>query len=196
MKTHNKGGGVVSPIMTPDDVRKSEIYAKFVRFMAVPDPDRCEMLGISMNRETGLPMENPTLTKFAQHFGVHLNTLRNWKMKPEFQKAVTSFRKDWGKDRTANVMAALYRNILRNGNAYDVELWMAYMENWDRKQVVKIVQEEFTANDIRTIISRLPKDQQNEWYTRIGELVTLAELHGGGDEVPQDSTERPGGGPG
>lgn len=153
--------------------------------MAMPDPDKCEMLDIGIDRQTGMPLERPTLKKFAEFEGVSDRTLREWKRRSDFQKTVMAHRHEWGKDRTSNVMAALYRTCIERGNAYDVELWLAYMENWDRKQVVKIVQDKFDADDLRAILAQLPEEVADEYYVKLGELITLAELHGSGKQVPQ-----------
>ena len=182
---------MVSPI-TPDSIKHDLVYAKFVRFVASPNPDKCEMLDIPYNEEKKQFASRPTLGLFAQKFGVHYNTLLNWKNRSEFYEGVNVVRAEWGKGQTADVLAALYRRCVQYGNAYDVELWLAYFENWDRKQVVKHVMDSFTADDLRTIISALPKEKQDEAYVRIGEYITLAELHGSGAEVSGNNTKETG----
>lgn len=183
---------MVSPFMSPDGVVKHQIYMIFVRFMAMPDPDKCELLEIEFDPIKKKYVDTPTLSLFAKKFGVHRNTLRDWKQRDEFTKNVAEARKEWGKDRTGNVLASLYRRCIQHGNAYDVELWLAYFENWDRKQVVKVITDKFAADDLRTIIAALPQEQQDEWYVKIGELITLAERNGSGREIPQNSASESG----
>lgn len=197
-KNPKEGVGVRSPFVAPAEVIKQHVYTRFARFMAVPDPDKCEMLGIPIDEKTGKMLRRPTLKEFAKHEGVSDDTLTLWKKKKEFQTAVAAYRREWGTELTSNIMGALYRNCIMRGNAYDVELWLAYMENWDRKQVIKVVQEKFDADDLRAIIARLPKEEQDKWYVTIGELISISELHGGksshgsGREVPQNSAQRSG----
>jgi len=191
IEKYKNGGGVASSI-TPDSIKHDVVYAKFVRFVAAPNPDKCEMLGIPYVEEKKQYASRPTLQLFAEKFGVHVQTLYAWKKREEFYEGVNVVRSEWGKGQTADVLAALYRRCVQYGNAYDVELWLAYFENWDRKQVVRHVMDSFTADDLRTIISALPKEKQDEAYVKIGEYITLAELHGSGAEVQSNITEETG----
>lgn len=181
----NSGG--VSIFMSQNDVKHEAVFNKFLHFMSLPDPEKCEMLGIPFVEEKGKFANAPTLERFADKFGVSRRTLHNWKLRKGFDPAVVARRREWGKDKTNNVMASLYRRCLQYGNAYDIELWLAYMEAWDRKQVIKHEHETFGADDIRVIIGRLPKEQQDEWYVKIGELISVAELHGSNGQVSENS---------
>lgn len=164
------------------DPYKAAIYKKFVDFCAMPDVDKCVMLGIPKDEKTGRYKELPTQTKFAQKFGVHINTLSQWKRRTEFGVAVDAEQKEWGIDHTPNVMAALLRRCLRYGIGTDVELYLAYYKNWDRKQVIKHVTEKFAMDDIRALLEILPKEKQDEFYGIIANIVAEAELLRGGRE--------------
>lgn len=163
-------------IPSPVDIKKNEIFKEYARYFAMPDPDKCEYLGIPFNQEKRKYESQPTDLKFAAKHGVHRTTLHLWRKRDDFRKLVENSRSDWGKSLTPNVLAALYKRCVKMGMAYDVELWLAYVEGWDRKQIIKHVREKFDSDDLRAIIAELPEDQQEEAYATIGHIITQAEL--------------------
>lgn len=173
VKEPPKGGD--ESFVHPDKV---EIYRTFVEFESLPDPDKAEMMGIPLIKDgpdKGRYERIPTQGDFARKYGVHQNTLSNWKAKPEFINAVDAKRGNWGEDRLSNVMAALYRRCVRYGFASDVELYLAYYKQWDRKQVIKHITEKFADDDIRAILSVLPKEKQDEFYALLAGIISDAE---------------------
>lgn len=180
-------GGVVSPYV--DGLKTQEIKRIFVSFMAMPNPDKCEFLGIPFNAEKKQYAERPQQKHFAKKFGISEKSLSTWKHSEDFDKAVRRVRTNWGKEKTPDVLAALYRRCVTHGNAYDVELWLAYFEGWDRKQVAPQRMESFTADDLRMIISTLPQDKQDEWYVKIGELIALSDTIGVESTLPENKPE-------
>lgn len=156
---------------------KKDIFLKFVEFMALPDPEKFEYMGIAIDPKTGkYPGRVPTQKQFALKSGVSNSTLSVWKASPEFQYLVDLKRKQWGTDKIPNVLAALYTRCLKYGMAYDIETYLAYYVGWTRTQVVKNVQDKFAADDLRSIIAQLPADKQKEAYAKIADIIGDAEL--------------------
>lgn len=86
---------------------------------------------------TSLPKElrDPkTQRELAREFGVGEDTVSEWKTRPGFWDAVSAQRLIWGKDKTSDVMHALYKRVLENGAAPEVRLWMEVIENWSSKE--------------------------------------------------------------
>lgn len=168
------------------DIRKLDIYNKFVEFESLPDPDKAAFLGVPMIKEgknAGRYEKIPKGSDFAVKYGVHINTLTAWKNRPEFLVEVDRRQKAWGTDLVPNVMASLYRRCVRYGIGTDVELFLAYYKQWDRKQVIKHIQEKFDADDIRALLEPLPKDKQDQFYAVITSILSEAELSRGSGEV-------------
>lgn len=153
---------------------KSEIRRLFVQYIALPDPDKCEMLGIPRG-EKGVFVELPTQKKFASKYGISERTLNRWKVQAEFVAAVDLKRKEWGMALIPNVLAALYRRCVQYGMAYDVETYLAYFDNWSRTQSVKIKTEKVDADDLRTLIALLPPEKQLHFNELVANLITEAE---------------------
>ena len=60
--------------------------------------------------------------------------------------------------------------------AYDVELFLLYVEKWDRKHILEILSEvKLSDNDIRTLVDLLPKDKQKLFYDTLTNLIAEAE---------------------
>jgi len=156
-------------------------FFAYVEFMAKPDPERCEMLGIPYEEKTRKYIAKPTSGAFAKKYDVHINTLTNWKQRKDFNVAVHQKRNFWGLEKVPNVMAALYQRCLRYGMAHDVELFLAYYEKWDRKAAVANAPVPFTADDIRLIIDVLPEDRQEHFHGIITAAITEAQSLGGGN---------------
>lgn len=164
------------PKMDTTSVTKADVFQKFVKFMSLPDPEKAEMFEIPLNPKTGRYEKIPNIGDFARKYGVHRNTLSNWRNKEEFINAVSFKRKQWGLEKVPNVLASLYTRCIKYGMAYDVETFLAYYDNWDRKQVQKQVREQFTQDDIRLLLSALPKNEQDQFYGHLAELVARSEL--------------------
>lgn len=156
-------------------------FFAYVEFMAKPDPERCEMLGIPYDEKTRKYTAKPTSTRFAEKYDVHINTLTNWKQRKDFNTAVNQKRNLWGLEKVPNVMAALYQRCLRYGMAHDVELFLAYYERWDRKAAIANPPVSFTPDDIRSIIDVLPEDRQEYFHGLITNAIAEAQSLGGGN---------------
>lgn len=93
-------------------------YAQFVRWIATPEPFR----------------EIKNQGDFAESIGVHQDTLTDWKKRDGFWGAVKEEISRFGRERTPNVIAALYKNILQKGGAPESKLWLQYVEGWREEQ--------------------------------------------------------------
>lgn len=175
----SEGGGALPPL-------KAAIFAEFIEFYAMPDPDKAKAFNIPFDKEKGRYERIPTMQDFALKHGVHRNTLGAWKQRPEFVAAVDLKQREWGLDLVGNVMAALYRRCVRYGFAADVELFLAYYKNWDRKQVIKHVTEKFSMDDIRALLAPLPVADQERFYALITDIVTQSGIQRGHAEVQRD----------
>ncbi|MFA5368935.1 MAG: hypothetical protein WC303_02920 [Candidatus Paceibacterota bacterium] len=74
-----------------------------------------------------------TQQELSKQFRVGQDTLSEWKNRPEFWKRVAKKRKQWGQERTPDVVMSLYNKILKDGNATEVKLWFQYFEEWSEK---------------------------------------------------------------
>lgn len=85
---------------------------------------------------TALPTElrvPKTQRELAKKFGVGEDTLSEWKRRNGFWEEVTDKRKAWGRERTPDVMLALFKRIQRTGSAPEVRLWLEVVEEWQSK---------------------------------------------------------------
>lgn len=175
-----------------DTLYKNEVYKNFVEYYALPDPDKCAFLEIAFDTKLKKYVEEPTMKLFAKKFGVHTNTLTGWKKREDFLSAVDRRRKEWGMDRTSNVLSALYRRCIQYGMSYDVETYLAYFEGWDKKKAIEAPTTKFGMDDIRAIIAPLPKDKQEKFYAIITQIITEAESARGDSEVQGDQLDESG----
>jgi len=87
---------------------------------------------------TGLPKElraPKTQRELARKFGVGEDTLSEWKQREGFWEAVTKKRKEWGRERTPDVIHALFKRIERTGSAAEVRLWLEVVEGWQTRLI-------------------------------------------------------------
>lgn len=74
-----------------------------------------------------------TQQELSKKFGVGQDTLSEWKGRHDFWLRIAEKRKQWGQERTPDVIMALYNRIIRTGSAPEVKLWLQYFENWSEK---------------------------------------------------------------
>lgn len=85
--------------------------------MGITDPIPIEVLHIKNQRE------------FAEVYGLHPDTLSDWNKRIAVSAEMTD-RKQWLQGLTGNVMWALYRGVLRHGDAARVRAWMEIVEDF------------------------------------------------------------------
>ena len=111
-------------------------YDQFVLWTATPEPLR----------------EPQTQRKLAEKFGVGNDTLSEWKQREGFWEQVHRELRTWSKDRTPNVIYALY-NKAKSGGAAEVKLWLQYIDGFSEKSVTQFEQPRLR-KDIDEIIAR------------------------------------------
>jgi len=95
-------------------------YDQFVLWVATPEPLR----------------EPHTQSKLAEKFGVGDDTLSEWKQREGFWDDVRREIHSWGKNRTPNVVHALYKKAI-SGKAAEVKLWLQYIDGFSEKSVTQ-----------------------------------------------------------
>jgi len=148
------------PIKTENEPYKSSEYFKFIQWFALPMNEREEIYGCK------------TQAQFAMKYDVHPDTLSDWKKRDDFDKRIQKIRDDWGREHTGSVFAG-WRNSCVKGNPYSIELWLSYFLGWDKTQIVKQVQE-FTKEDLLTLIKVLPENKQQQFYDTVNKIIIEA----------------------
>lgn len=113
-----------------------------------------------------------TMSEFAKKYDIHRTTLYNWSRSPEFLGHVTQTRQREAEERMAGVTDGWYKGCLK-GDARCIELWLSYFYGWDKKQVIQKIPE-FTQDDIITLISVLPQEDQEKFYDTINSIIIKA----------------------
>lgn len=90
------------------------------------------ILWISLPKELREPKTQAELSK---HFRVGQDTLSEWKKKTGFWEEVASQRKNWSKEKTSEVVYALYKKAVDTGGAPEVKLWFQIMEGWSERLI-------------------------------------------------------------
>lgn len=94
---------------------KQTEYYLFARFIATPKPWR----------------DLKTQLEFQIEHNVSHDTLARWKKDPNFWEDVGRAIKEWGREKTPDVIAAVYGRIVRQGDPQAAALWLKYIENWE-----------------------------------------------------------------
>ena len=153
---HKNKGGERKPY-------KSTIFGRFVNWIALPTKERIE-IGIE------------TQKAFAKKYGVQERTLTEWKQRTDFGEQKREAQILRLQNDTADVLEGLKNRCIKYGMAYDVELFLLYVEKWDRKHVLEILSEvKLGDNDIRTLVDLLPKNKQKLFYDTLTNLIAEAE---------------------
>jgi hypothetical protein len=107
-------------------VQKEAEYQEVVRFTAISRVFREKEFGYNSDGD------------FAKKYKVNPSTLSAWKKDNNFWNEVKNLTKTWGKDRTPDVILALYKKIIKDGGAAEVKLWLQYVDGWDEKSDVNV----------------------------------------------------------
>ena len=155
-------------INAPNGIEKATEYFLFAKWMALPVEDK-KKIGII------------TAMQFAQKYHVANKTLSEWKKRDDFWPLVNMHIISWGKELTPTVLKALFKRSLRQdfANPKDTELWLQYVEGFNPKQQIEIKNKStgFTENDLRVLITYLPPNEQQEFYTTFDKLIQSAKHH-------------------
>jgi hypothetical protein len=119
-------------IETPINSNNSQVklrhnfeYHKFILWIALP-------------KELRKPN---TQVELSKHFRVGQDTLSEWKKRTGFWEEVAKQRKEWSKEKTSDIIYALYKRIIETGNAAEVKLWFQLIENWSERFRTSIEEE-------------------------------------------------------
>ena len=98
-------------------LRYSTEYKEFINWFALP-----------------VSLRIPKTQKlFAKNFGLHQDTVSDWKKRPDFLKKVEKERQIWRREKTQDVVDVLYRKIIATGDAARIKLWLQFVEDWNEK---------------------------------------------------------------
>lgn len=96
------------------NVQKVDEYIQFIRFCSLPRALRDSVFGAKDQ------------TEFAEKFGLHMDTLTDWKKKAGFWDEVFAVRKDFFKERTGDVLLAMETKAIRTGDAAESNSMLKY----------------------------------------------------------------------
>jgi hypothetical protein len=88
------------------------------------------ILWISLPKELREPK---TQVELSKKFRVGEDTLSSWKKQRGFWDEVAKKRKEWSREKTSDVIYALYKRIVETGNSAEVKLWFQLMEDWSER---------------------------------------------------------------
>lgn len=114
---------------------KRDVFDAYVAWRSIPAIMRSgnagrmgeDMVADDARFEELLVIKNQS--EFAKKYDVENSTLTNWNKLIEKKEVMSEVRK-WGQKFTKNVLFALYRDVLENGNAEGVKLWLQVVEGW------------------------------------------------------------------
>ena len=100
-----------------NNLRHVDEYAEFISWITLPYSAR----------------DPKTQIEFSKKFGVGQDTLSEWKQRKGFVESVKKKRYEWGRERTPEVIQALFKRISKTGGAPEVKLWFQIIEEWSEK---------------------------------------------------------------
>ncbi len=162
-------------------------YSEFIIWFAMPRHERIKS-GIETQKQ------------FAEYHHLTENTLLNWKNLYDFRPRVRHLIASWAKDRTQDVVAAIYRTAIGTGKEapQSQKLWLQYVEEWNEKMEVEHTKKvEVTPDDVRFLIDSIPdKALQTKFYGYLIEInATFTALRHGGQiqdrPRPENKPENP-----
>lgn len=144
-----------------NELKNPSTYDEFILWFALPGHEKQKM---------GLEFQDA----FAAYHGITPKTLSTWKRRPDFLPSVHELRTSWAKERTSDVIAAIYKSSLK-GNDKSQKLWMQLFEGFTEKtEVEKKETVEVGVNDIRFIIEALPEPHKTKFNGYIDEIISVA----------------------
>jgi hypothetical protein len=100
-------------------LKNESTYDEFILWFALPKYEKVRM-------------RLETQEQFAGYHHLNRHTISEWKKRLDFYPRLKELRNTWGRDRTHNVIVALYHGAIsdRPSAARDRELWLKYVEGW------------------------------------------------------------------
>ena len=77
--------------------------------------------------------ELKTQQDFQKKFLLNKNTLTKWNKRIEKEGLLAEKIMVWAKKLTANVISALYKKVIEEGDAQRTKLWLEFVEGWREK---------------------------------------------------------------
>lgn len=130
---------------------KVQEYLKFIEFMALPASLRKKVFGYI------------TGGKFAKEFNVSIDTLTDWKRRDGFWERVRKIRKEWVKEKVSEVLDALYKKSVAEGNANEVKLFLQYAEEFEDSKTLKF--------EDNTKVDEKRKKVIDAWYAYLKNII-------------------------
>jgi len=117
--------------------KKEAEYLAFIEFLATP----------KMYRKL------KTQNDFSRVYNVHITTLSDWKKRKGFYNEIDKQRRNWGRDRTSDILGHLYQTIMDSKRpcGSDVMIWLRYVEGFNPNVNLK---------EIEPVESSLTKEQR------------------------------------
>lgn len=114
-----------SKIKGIENLKNPQIYLDLIEWIAMPTPLR----------------EPKTQGEFAKEHNIGEDSISAMKQRDGFWEEVRNKRREWGKERTPNVILGLYKKAVLDGNAGEVKLWLQVFEEFAEKQETKLTGE-------------------------------------------------------
>lgn len=134
---HEKEKSVTEAKRQQGKGESSRPYAQevFKMWCVLPDqfkgtPDRITTLPGITDSITLELLKISTMQQFAEEFGVHPPTLSRWRKDVETSNEYMTDVKRVFKPLTRNLIAALYRKAMEEGDAARFAVWMKIVEDW------------------------------------------------------------------
>ena len=99
---------------------------EYIRFTGTPRVFRDKDWGFNSDSE------------FAKHFKVNPGTLSEWRKDPEFWNEVRDRLRTLLKDKIPDVMAGVYKKIIKDGSAAEAKFFMQWVDDWKEKSEVNL----------------------------------------------------------
>lgn len=96
-------------------------YEQYVIFSATPVQFRVKEYGYKSD------------TDFAKEHHISRDTITQWRERQDFWDARDKKMNSWGKNRTPDVIASLYRKAVDEGNAAEAKLWLQVFEKFSER---------------------------------------------------------------
>lgn len=96
------------------EIKKKMEYQEYIHFCSLPRALRSKVMGAKDNQE------------FCEKFGLSMDTLTDWKQRAGFWDSVLAVRKEFFKDRTADVILAVETKAIKTGDAAEARLMLDY----------------------------------------------------------------------
>jgi len=140
------------------EYREYLIWKSLPSFLFKTPEDRLDLYDLPTEVVELLKLK--TKKEFQEHFGLVESTLWRWdnETPPDEYKNISW--KSWARKLTKNVMGALYRQALIDGDAARAKFWFQVVEDWSEKSTIDLNAE--SLNNIEILLKDIVKRGQDE----------------------------------